>query len=560
MTDSGTSPSSPSDPRRPLAVFLTLALFAVAAGTTWFGVSMAKRMERIEAERVLAEQRRETAETEAETARRELAAARENTETLRADLTREHRERIAEAVTKLLEDRPPTAGGRSAVATPLANLLESALAAETALPPPLPSGHIEDRWKLARLLMELGRDAEALPHLEQISRDLAAAEAAEAAGIMEFTDTPPAGEETDARKLLAARAAAQRGRILAGEHRAMEAAPLLKEASTLYEEWLTERMDDREVTREYARNSLLEGRVLAERKQPEEANSAFLRVAALLGSPEDEGFVPEDLLPLAEAALESAELDVAAGRAAAASEQHMRAIRLLVEFDRLHPDSIPCRTLMVRGYTGLGRLLSGSGAVRDAGIAFLEAVKLLTTLGKEQPHEPSWRLLLAQTYDEVARLARASKPGPEGVKEALEYQTDGVRFLRNLNETDPRDPRWSRPLAEALMFNGELREAAGNPAAALEAYREALQIVAKLFEEEASPLSDADRRSCRLLAGRAHAASAGLHEKAGRKKEAAESLRQALREWELAFPGGAGADEETLKAVNAARERLKRLN
>ncbi len=273
-------------------------------------------------------------------------------------------------------------------AAPVAERLKAALTAADA-EAGLLAGSMEPRWQLAELYESLAKPEDALPLLEHLARDL------------ETTAAAAAPDEKHA--LLNARTQSRRGAILLESRRTMEAAPLLQQASSGYEAWLTSHSDRHDVAREYAVNSLLEGRALMERQQPEPARAALARIAGLLGKPEDGGFLPEDHFTLTDSLLELAGIDATAGSLDAAIEHHMQAVRLLVAYDQQNRLSVPCRRRLADGYFGLGQLLTKNGTPRDASVAFSEAVKLLTELSKETPTDPAYRLQLALTYNEVAQ-------------------------------------------------------------------------------------------------------------------------------------------------------------
>ena len=452
------------------------------------------------------------------------------------------RDEWAGLVTAVLAARPvePAAlEAWKAAAAPAAERLKSALAAAQSQSS-LVAGSMEPRWQLAQMYEALAKPDEALPLLEHLARDL------------EATAGPAVAQE-ETRGLLVARVFSRRGAILLEARRTMEAAPLLQDASAAYESWLTTHSHRHDIAREYAVNSLLEGRALNDRSQPEPARAALTRVAGLLGKPEDGGFLPEDHFTLTDSLLELAGMDSAGGALETAIEQHMQAVRLLVSYDQSNRQSVPCRRRLAEGYFGLGRLLTKNGTPKDASVAFSEAVKLLTELSKESPADPSYRLQLALTYNEVAQLIRASRPNAAGAKEALEYQNGSVTILRNLNDANTLDNTFRRHLAAALVLNAELQELAGDSKAGLAHHAEALSLVDELLAE--TTLTDSDQRECRRLSARAWTAMGGMQEKAGKKEDAIASLNKALEAWS----GFAGDDPAADQIVASARERLRKL-
>ena len=542
-------PDGPVPPANPIAHsgtgraglrFAVAASLAVGIGSTFYALQLHEQAGRGHHALVKAEAESFSARAQAAAAAEKLAAL--ETERAGSHVTRlsESRDEWARLVSAVLEARPVEPAALTAwkaTAAPAADRLKAALSA-AALEPALISTGMEPRWKLAELYEGLAQPEESLPLLEHLARDL---EATAATGV------------DGTRGLLRARVASRRGAILLESRRTMDAAPLLQEASAAYESWLSTHSDRHDIAREYAVNSLLEGKALNERAHPAPARAALARVAGLLGKPEDGGFLPEDHFTLTDSLMELAALDSAGGELASAIEQHLQAVRLLVSYDQDNRQSVPCRRRLADGYFGLGRLLTKNGTPRDASVAFSEAVKLLTELSKESPAEPSYRLQLALTYNEVAQLIRTSRPNPAGAKEALEYQNGSVTILRNLNEANTLDNILRRHLAAALVQNAELQELAGNSRNGLDNHSEALAILAELLAEATLP--DSDRRECRRLSARAWTAMGGMQEKAGQKEDAIASLNKALEAWS----GFAGDDPAADKIVASTRERLRKL-
>jgi Tetratricopeptide repeat len=546
-------------PRRSGFKWVAVAAVLAMAGALWFAQQewdsgQKLVLDRLELTKALEEARQET------------AAALRKMETLEADQAARRlvalarsRDESAQLVAALLATRPSEAtlatpekpaspverqelalaAWKPALAT-VAERMEAALKAADA-EPSLMSGSMEPRWQLAQLYTTLDRHEDALPLLEHLSRDLDT-EAAKG--------KPLEGD----RQLLAARTAARRGAILWEARKAIEAAPLLSAASAGYDTWIMAHPDQHEVAREYAENSLLEGRALAARQQLSAARPAFVRIAGLLGQPGEPGFEPLDHLTLSDSLFELATMEsTGEGKLDLAIEQHMQAIRLLVNYDQANRQSIPCRRRLADGYFGLGTLLMKNGTPRDASVAFSEAVKLLTELSKEAPAEPAYRVQLALTYNEVAQLIRTSRPNPAGAKEALDYQNGSVTILRNLNDTNTLDSLFRQHLSSALVLNGELLEIAGDSKTGQTRHTEALALLEGLLAE--STLSDVDRRECRRLSARAWTALGGIQEKAGKKDDAIASLSKALEAW-TSF---AGNDPAADQIVASTRERLRKL-
>ncbi len=432
------------------------------------------------------------------------------------------------------EARPAEPGALAAwklAASPVAARLKVAL--EAAGPGPAEASW-GPRWQLAELYVGLGLGEEALPLLEGIARDLGGADRGEAA------------------QLLQARCGRRRGAILWGQQRPQEAVPVLQEASQAFAAWSLAHPDRRDVAREFAEHSLVEGRALRERQEGDSARLALARVARLLGKPGDPGFAASDYFTASDALQELAGLDRAAGQWDAAVAQQMQAIRLLVACDQENKQSVPCRKRLADSYFSLGRLLAAKGTPGDASVAFSEVVKLLSELSKESPGESSYRLQLARTYDEVAHLIQLSRPDLAGAKEALEYQEGSMAILRNLREASPQDLELERQLAAALVLNGELEEAVENPLGGRPQHEEALALLEGLLGK--AGLGEAERRECRQLSARAWTALGGIHERADRASEARASWTKALDLWS----GLPSDDQAVARGLASVRERLQK--
>jgi tetratricopeptide (TPR) repeat protein len=486
---------------------------------------------------------------EAGAAEKEAAALKQHAEALEAELKAMRLSRLSGPraewslmVSGLLENVPKDGAALEAwkgLAGPIADRLKAALALADE-EPSLMSGSMEPRWQLSGLLVALGRDQEALPLLEHVARDL------EMATVN--------GAPLDASgKILSVRVAAQRGELLMRQGKAMEALPLLETASNGYEALLTTDPGRHDFARAFAENSLREGRALRDRAKPNESRMALGRVAGLLGRPGDEGFEAEDHFTLTDSLTELSALNEAEGKLDQAIENHMQAIPMLVAYDRENRLSVPCRRRLSDCYFTLGTLLTKNGTPRDASIAFSEAVKILDELSAETPGEASYRLKLSLTYNEVSQLIKSTKPNAAGAKEALVYQNGSVTILRNLNENNTLDNVYRRHLATALVLNGELNEAAGEPKTGVARQKEALSLLDELLA--GADLGEAERRDCRRLSARAWTALGSMQEKAGSKDEAIASLSKALEAW-TGF-----AEEDPIAETNVAstRERLRKL-
>jgi len=392
--------------------------------------------------------------------------------------------------------------------------------------------------QLARLQSALGNESEALPLLEKVSRDL--------------EQSLLSASETAKSELIPVQAVAEAltGSILMDQRRIADALPHLQLSSSAFESWLAAAPTDEAVAPQYARNLLLEGRALAARGQIEEARTRYLKIPSLTGSPGEAGFSPEERFLLADAKFEIARLE---REEAAAVDNHKQSLDLLLAHDQVDSKSVPCRFRMARGYYELGRLLARSSNPMDATVAYRESVNLYTELMREQPQDAGFKLNLAATYNEVASLIHATKPGKEGAKEALEYQNFSIVFLRKLKEERPEDNGIRLTLVQSLVLNGELQEASGDDKTAAERVAEAVVLADELMAEPM--LAAEDRLSCQRFGARAWGVTGVLHEKAKKKTEAVEAYGKALAGWEAA-PPDSPLDKTS---AEAARSRLAKL-
>ncbi len=526
----------------------TARRLAIAASLAiGFGGGVSALQHKIQADRSKAEltSLRETSSadrTRASQAEKKNAILEKEQADLRLASLKRSRDDWAGVVSAMLYSRPSAPNLQEAwqgAVAPVAERLNQALTAADG-EPTLAVENVAARSHLAAMYSALNRKDEALPLLEKVTQEL---EALAASGA------PLSGEQ----RLMNARTTARRGAILLENRKAMEATPLLQAASKAYETWLPGHADRHEVAREYAENSLLEGRALLERRLPADARTALTRISGLLGQAGDPGFLSQDQFTLSDGLMELSALDSAEGKLETAIEQHMEAIRLLVAYDQSNRQSVICRRRLADGYYSLGRLLTKNGTPRDASVAFNEAVKILTELTTETPTEAYYQLQLALTYNEVAQLLRASKPNATGAQQALDFQNFSVSYLRHLNETNTLDNTYRNHLAGALVLNGELQEAAGETKAALSRHTEALAILDELLAD--TSLSEADRRECCRLSARAWTATGGMQEKSGSKDDAISSLSKALEAW----TGFAGEDPAAAQNVASTRARLRKL-
>ena len=423
------------------------------------------------------------------------------------------------------------------LASPMADRLAAALSAADAEPSLVASGIIA-RWHLGGLYAALDRPDEALPYLGKGAGDL---EMEAAGGI----------EPDDAKRLLANRFSALRGAILFEQRKTAEAIPLLIAASKGFEAWIAAYPDRNDIAREFAANSLQEGRALMERGQSNEGSIALDRVAVLLGVPGSPGFELPDHLVLSDSLAALARHYKSGGKAKEAMEHYMDAISPLIPYDREYPKSVPGRNRLGDHYFELGVLLTKSGHYDDALIALNEALKVLRILNDESV--PGAKLRLAFTYHEVAELFRASRPNAAGAKTALPHQDFSLELLRALNETNTLDSSLRRHLASALVLNGELQEMAGNPKESLSRFTEAVAFLNDLIAD--AELADSEKLECRCLLARAWTGTGSIHEKSGRKPEAITSLGKAIDSW-AGLPAG---DPVVARNLASNRERLSKL-
>ncbi|RYD36431.1 MAG: hypothetical protein EOP86_05985 [Verrucomicrobiaceae bacterium] len=452
------------------------------------------------------------------------------------------RDRSAVTVGKMLASAPAEPAERAvwqAAALPVAEQLREALAACDEAPA-LAVSSLEARWQLAALYSAVGKSENALPLLERLSRDLETLPPADAA-------------QEDQRRLLKARMLARRAALLQEEGKTAEAAPLLAQASESFSSWVAAHPDRRDAARDFARHSLLEGRVMLGRHLPDDAAAALGRVAVLLPKPESSDFQPEDTFTLADALNGLAEISESSGGFPQAVERRTQALQLLLAYDSRHPKSMPCRTRLTETLLSLGQTLSVAGAPKDAIHTFQQAVRLLSEMTTDVPSDSTSSLQLARAYTEVAQLVHTADATPEGAGRALDYSKGALAILRRLREANPQDSTLQLRLASVLVLNGELEAASGGLSAALTSLQEGVTIASGLNGGAALP--EAQRNECRKLTARAWAVIGGAQEKAGNLAEAAASFTSVLD----ALRGLDAGDQTAKRMTEAARDRLKKL-
>lgn len=452
------------------------------------------------------------------------------------------RDRSAETVGQMLESAASETTSQeawAAAAGPVADQLKEALTACDAVPA-LTASSMEARWQLANLYSALGRPDDSLPLLEHLARDFDTIAAIDPA-------------QTEQWLLLKARSTARHGAILMDRRKLMEAVPLLQKASVSFEQWLAKHPDRRDVARAYAVNSLLEGRALMERKQPDDSLASLSRVAGLLDKPEGKEFLREDTFLLSDAMAAQSMIADAGGDFQKAIELRTRMLQLLLAYDTKYKKSVSCRSRLTEGFLNLGKSLTAYGSPKDAIHAYRQAVQLLTELSAESPSDFSWSLQLARAYEDVAELIHTANPTPAGARDALEYGMGSVTILVRLSGADPQDAALQMRLAASLVLVGELQLGAGDTEGVLTGLQQSAEITTRLISEPVLP--DADRKESVRLSARAWSAIGTLQEKAGRKSDAVASYQKALDAWS----GSSATDPASGKMVDSIRGKLKKL-
>ena len=390
---------------------------------------------------------------------------------------------------------------------------------------------------LARMRAALGNEAEALPLLEKLARDIA--QASSGAGEAEMKELMP----------LKAEAEALSGSILMEQGRTAEALPHLQEASAAFDRWQVDAPEETALPPLYARNLLYEARALAGRDQKDEARTRLMRIPSLAGS--DGKTDPESCFVLADAKYELAMLEGESGKAI---EGLNASLDLLIAYDRdVDSRSMACRSRMARGFLALGRLIAKSENPMEATDAFRQSVELDTELMRENPDSAVFKLRLAETYNEVATLIHDAKSGAEGAREALAYQDYSISFLTKLRDAAPLDNGIRRALAGSLVLNGELQAAAGNAGTAMKRFEETVALVEKLTAEPS--LAAGERLEVQRHAARALAMGGELREKEGKRREAMEDYVKAETMWGVAAPE---SEEDQVLAAKVKERVAKR--
>lgn len=479
-------------------------------------------------EKELAAFRRSVPDVEAVVAqsRREVEEARQVARTADERGAAAGRAEVADLLGKLLASRPVdgvTMDAWRAAVRPVVVEAEKLFSGAAVAPTDRRSGLL-----LARMRAALGNEAEALPLLEKLARDIA--QASSGTGEAEMKELTP----------LKAEAEALSGSILLEQGRTAEALPHLQEASAAFDRWQVDAPEETALPPLYARNLLYEARALAGRDQKDEARTRLMRIPPLAGS--DGKTDPESCFVVADAKYELAMLEAESGKAI---EGLNASLDLLIAYDRdVDSRSMACRSRMARGFLELGRLIARSENPMEATDAFRQSVELDTELMRENPDSAVFKLRLAETYNEVATLIHDAKRGAEGAREALAYQDYSISFLTKLRDAAPLDNGIRRALAGSLVLNGELQAAAGNAGTAMKRFEETVALVEKLTAEPS--LTAGERLEVQRHAARALAMGGELREKEGKRREAMEDYVKAETMWGVAAPES--EEDQTLAA------------
>lgn len=488
-------------------------------------------------EKELAAFRRSVPDVEAVVAqsRREVEEARQMARTADERGAAAGRAEVADLLGKLLASRPVDGVTMDAWRTavrPVVVEAEKLFGGAAVAPTDRRSGLL-----LARMRAALGNEAEALPLLEKLARDIA--QASSGAGEAEMKELMP----------LKAEAEALSGSILMEQGRTAEALPHLQEASAAFDRWQVDAPEETALPPLYARNLLYEGRALAGRDQKDEARTRLMRIPSLAGS--DGKTDPESCFVVADAKYELAMLEGESGKAI---EGLNASLDLLIAYDRdVDSRSMACRSRMARGFLALGRLIAKSENPMEATEAFRQSVELDTELMRESPDAAVFKLRLAETYNEVATLIHDAKRGAEGAREALVYQDYSISFLTKLRDAAPLDNGIRRALAGTLVLNGELQAAAGNGGTAMKRFEETVALVEKLTAEPS--LAAGERLEVQRHAARALAMGGELREKEGKRREALEDYVKAETMWGVAAPE---SEEDQVLAAKVKERVAKR--
>jgi tetratricopeptide (TPR) repeat protein len=514
-----------------------MTLLALAGSVSAVGYGLVQYAGRRSVEKELAAFRRSVPDVEAVVAqsRREVEEARQMARTADERGAAAGRAEVADLLGKLLASRPVdgvTMDAWRAAVRPVVVEAEKLFSGAAVAPTDRRSGLL-----LARMRAALGNEAEALPLLEKLARDIA--QASSGAGEAEVKDLTP----------LKAEAEALSGSILLEQGRTAEALPHLQEASAAFDRWQVDAPEETALPPLYARNLLYEARALVGRDQKDEARTRLMRIPPLAGS--DGKTDPESCFVVADAKYELAMLE---GEAAKAIEGLNASLDLLIAYDRdVDSRSMACRSRMARGFLELGRLIARSENPMEATDAFRQSVELDTELMRENPDAAVFKLRLAETYNEVATLIHDAKRGAEGAREALAYQDYSISFLTKLRDAVPLDNGIRRALAGSLVLNGELQAAAGNAGTAMKRFEETVALVEKLTAEPS--LTAGERLEVQRHAARALAMGGELREKEGKRREAMEDYGKAETMWGLAAPE---SEEDQVLAAKVKERVAKR--
>ncbi len=400
---------------------------------------------------------------------------------------------------------------------------------------------VRTRWHLASVFTTLGDNARAAGLLEEAVREVDAAAAA------------ATGKEEQAEwSLLLGRIQSLRGKLALEEGKSAEAAPTLGQASKSLQSWLALHPEDHAVQREAATASQFEALALEGKGDAaaalEPANRAAEAALKLALSPQGRD---EDIWLLADARFAAGRSLVAQKKDKEALASFMDPLEKLIDFDRDHPKSEPCRERMAIAFSESGQILNRQGSPKDAAQAFNQGIKVLLELVTERPDNERYNFEIGRAYGAVARLVKAERSPAE----ALSYAKSAVSFLKLLTDKNRVEPAYRLHLGRELAGLAEVQEDLQQFSDGLKSAQHAATLLGDLLNENLS----SELRTQALYALAMSQTSLGhCSEKTNNREDTISHYEDAVQTWEKVIAAGEN-DARATKSLNWAREQLKRL-
>ena len=257
------------------------------------------------------------------------------------------------------------------------------------------------------------------------------------------------------------------------------------------------------------------GILLRQTGKPSEAEGAYRAALALYRKPSDDHPSAIDFRRgLADSHGHLGVLLRQTGRASGAESEYRAALAIYRELADDHPTVIESRYRLAISQYNLGNLLRQTGRASGAESEYRAALAIFRKLADDDPKVPGYRNAAAKADNNLSTvLSRSGRAA-----EARHHVERAVAALEALVKAHPQAMDYREGLAESYLNRGLVRGALGDPVGAAADVRRALALIDGLALRTGE---------FRFLSACAHAALAGLADRAGSGVSAAEASSEA---------------------------------